>query len=351
MTFNHLKVEKSIFFIINYNIMKANIWKSSLSKLHQVKYWENTEAPSSKYTALASYTEIKNGQVINKGKCLDINSKNTIANKICTKKISNNLSKFTKSKFIYTIIFFNIIGIFCILSTLFNYNHKHISIIGGLFWIVIPLILFLDSNITILRKIWCQSFKPWFHFYSSLLETIAFCDLCTWDFRSLVIFPAFLFNQINIINSDAVYFKLDNCNKKIPLIQIILSILWKVLILYCLRFGYFYNIKPRNIVILTSQNNMTNSTNTLFHLNNASLFFTKSMALSLFLIGQIYFKCKYSNKLYSLHTHYTIKKNKEWNLINRKERIFKKMSLNGELINMKKLIFSDNLISIKEVSI
>ena len=90
------------------------------------------------------------------------------------------------------------------------------------------------------------------------------------------------------------------------------------------------------IEIIICDNNSTD--NTIFYLNNASLFFTKSMALSLFLIGQMYFKCKYSNKVYSLHTHYIIKKNSEWNLINRKERILKKNSLNEELKSMKKLV-------------
>ena len=326
-----------------------NRWKTSISKLHKVNYWKDTELPSSKYTALASYSQIIKGKLVSKGKCINIDSKETIANKICFKRVSNNISKLTNSRFVYSILFFNIIGIFCILSALFNYNHKHISIIGAIFWIIIPLILLLDSNVKILRRIWCQSFRPWIHFYSSLLETIAFCDLCGWDFRSFVIFPAFLFNQINIINSDAVYFKLDNCNKKIPLIQIILSILWKLFILFCLRFDYFYNIKPRNMIILTSNNNSTD--NTIFYLNNASLFFTKSMALSLFLIGQIYFKCKYSNKVYSLHTHYIIKKNSEWNLINRKERILKKNSLNEELKSMKKLVKNRDFTSINDITI
>ena len=89
------------------------------------------------------------------------------------------------------------------------------------------------------------------------------------------------------------------------------------------------------MLILTANYNGTNNTDTIFHLNNPSLFFTKSMALSLFLIGQMYFKCKYSSKVYSLHTHFTIKKNGEWNLINRNSRIFKKASLDGELLNIK----------------
>ena len=144
---------------------------------------------------------------------------------------------------------------------------------------------------------------------------------------------------------------MDNCNKKIPLIQIILSFLWKLFILFCLRFDYFYNIKPRNMLILTANYNGTNNTNTIFHLNNASLFFTKSMALSLFLIGQMYFKCKYSSKVYSLHTHYTIKKNSEWNLINRKQRILKKSSLNNELRDIKKIVNRNDFIAVNQITI
>lgn len=325
-------------------------WKSSLSKINQVNNWKENDLPSSKYTALAAFSEIRNGKLVNKGKCLNIDSKNTISKKFCNAIISNKISNLTKSNFIYSIIFFNLIGIGCILSALFNYNHKHISIIGAIFWIVIPIILFLDSNITILRRIWCQTFKPWIHLYSSILETIAFCDLCEWDFRTLIIFPAFLFNQINIINSDAVYFKLNQCNNKIPLIQILLSITWKFFILYCLRSGYFYNIKPRNMILLAKQYNETDST-TIYFLNNSSLFFTKNISLTLFLIGQAYFKCKHKNKLYFLHTHYTIKKNKEWNLIKREERIRKKSTLNNELLRIKEKISPKNIIFSKDIVI
>mgnify|MGYP006086902529 FL=1 len=325
-------------------------WKSSISKINQVNNWGETDLPSSMYTALASFSEFKEGNLVNKGKCLNIDSKNTIAKKFCNSIISKIISDLTKSSFIYSIIFFNLIGIFCILSAMFNYNHKHITIVGAIFWIIIPVILFLDSNITILKRIWCQTFKPWIHLYSSILETIAFCDLCAWDFRTFIIFPAFLFNQINIINSDAVYFKLNECNNRIPLIQILLSMTWKFFILYCLRFGYFYNIRPRNMIILTKQNNKTDST-TIYFLNNVSLFFTKNIALTLFLIGQIYFKCKNKHKLYFLHTHYTIKKNKEWNLINRKERITKKSTLNNELSRIKDKISPKNVVSSTDIII
>ena len=66
--------------------------------------------------------------------------------KFCNTIISNKISKLTKSSFIYSIIFFNLIGIGCILSALFNYDHKHISIIGAIFWIIIPIKLFLIIN-------------------------------------------------------------------------------------------------------------------------------------------------------------------------------------------------------------
>ena len=157
-----------------------------------------------------------------------------------------------------------------------------------------------------------------------------------------------LFNQINIINSDAVYFKLKS--KYIPLIQIIMSICWKFIMIYCLRFNYFKNIYPRNMLVLSSTSNY-NSTETIFYLNNVSLFFTKSMSLFLILCGQAYFKIKHLNKLYFLHTNYTIKKNKEWNELTRMERIYKKESLNNQVNSIKKKIKFKHFLPIDEISI
>jgi hypothetical protein len=322
-------------------------WKNSLEKLQNLNFWKDTESPSNKYTAIASFSEIINDNIIEKGKCLNINSNNTISSHICCNKVNKCISYFTFSKLMYSILLFNLIGILCILYILSDYTYTHISIIGTLCWITIPIILFLDSNITILKRIWLRTFKPWIHLYSSLIETIAFCDICGWDYRTVIIFPALLFNQINIINSDAVYFKLNS--GYIPLIQIILSIFLKFFIIYCLRFNHFKNIYPRDIFILTtntynSTNNITSnkSTETIFYLNNVSLFFTKSMSLFLILCSQAYFKLKYKNRLYFLHTSYTIKKNKEWNTINRFNRIYKKQSLNEQVTNIKKIITIDD---------
>tara|TARA_B110000902_G_C14224101_1_gene556311 strand:- start:348 stop:1361 length:1014 start_codon:yes stop_codon:yes gene_type:complete len=329
-------------------------WHNSIIKLKNVNFWNDTELPSNKYTALASYAEIINGITIEKGKCMNIDSNNTISQYICCNCFSNIITKITNSKLIYSIILFNILGILCILYILLDYSYKSLSYLGALCWLVIPIILFLDSNITILKRIWLKTFKPWIHLYASLLETIAFCDICGWDFRTFIIFPAMLFNQINIINSDAVYFKLKT--KSIPLIQIILSIMWKFFMIYCLRFGYFENIHPRNMIVLSSiSNNNTNmnntNTETIFYLNNVSLFFTKSMSLFIILCGEAYFKIKHTNKLYFLHTNYTIKKNKEWNIMNRNERIYKKQSLNKQVINIKQKIKTNNFSSIQNIVI
>ena len=323
-------------------------WKESLNKLKNINFWNDTELPSNKYTALASYTEVVNGIKIDKGKCMNIDSNNTISNFICFKNFSKFISRITSSKLIYSILIFNIIGVFCILYILFDYSYKILSYLGALFWIIIPIILLLDSNISILKRIWFRSFKPWLHFYSSLLETIAFCDICGWDSRTIIIFPAMLFNQINIINFDAVYFKLKI--KSIPLLQIFLSILWKFFIIYCLRLDYFKNIYPRNIIELSSGVNSSNPTQSeIFYLNNVSLFFTKSMSLFLILCGQAYFKIRYNNKLYFLHTHYTIKKNKEWNILHRNHRIHKKQSLNLQVNDIKDKI-KNNFTSIQNIA-
>ena len=348
-------------------------WKNSVEKLKNVNFWKDTELPSNKYTAMASFTEIINNNINEKGKCLNIDSNNTIASYICYPVISKSISYFTFSNWMYSILLFNLVGILCILYILFDYIHKSISILGALFWIIIPIILFLDSNITILKRIWLKTFRPWIHLYSSLLETIAFCDICGWDARTFIIFPAMLFNQINIINSDAVYFKLKS--KYIPLIQIIMSICWKFIMIYCLRFNYFKNIYPRNMLVLSSTSNYNtsnynttnynttnynttnynstnyNSTETIFYLNNVSLFFTKSMSLFLILCGQAYFKIKHLNKLYFLHTNYTIKKNKEWNELTRMERIYKKESLNNQVNSIKKKIKFKHFLPIDEISI
>ena len=80
----------------------------------------------------------------------------------------------------------------------------------GLLWFFLPLQNFLTANRNVLYRIWRKSMLPYIQLYVSVTETWAFCDLCDWDTRIYIAAPSMLFNQIMIINSDAVYFRPEN---------------------------------------------------------------------------------------------------------------------------------------------
>ena len=58
------------------------------------------------------------------------------------------------------------------------------------------------------------------------------------------------------------------------------------------------------------------------------------------LIGQIYFRTKNIEQLYSLRTHYTVKSNKEWNQVNRKSRIYKHQILEDDVFKVREVLKS-----------
>ncbi len=164
------------------------------------------------------------------------------------------------------------------------------------------------------------------------METWAFCDLCGWDERILIVAPPMLLNQVMIINSDAVYF--TSKDKHMILIQAFISILWKFIMLFCLRFGYFTDMHPRKMVTLMFGNTVVNGTNSTmnssgeeFFLNNISVYAGKTSSMIILLMGQIIFRIRHPEQAYALRTHYTVKSNREWNGMNRNNRIQKKDSL------------------------
>ena len=170
-----------------------------------------------------------------------------------------------------------------------------------------------------------------------------------------------------IINSDAVY--LTKKNKHMILIQAFISILWKLIMLYCLRFGYFMNMHPRKMFTLmidntetinyTTSNNYTsiNGTNSTinsittgsvttgsvttgsvttgsvkeFYLNNISVYAGKTSSMIILLMGQIIFRYRHPEQAYALRTHYTVKSNREWNEMNRNNRIQKNKNLKSHV--------------------
>ena len=308
-------------------------WKQASHKVQSVSHWKNEESTTSAYTAKASYNiTIHQHKTESKGQCIDINQKKTVIEKCFGEKTSVFCLKYSvnkKTKYIPIIInlFFYVIGFFLLCSD----NSVHSINFTGLIWLIVPIQNLLIANRDILWRIWRKSMLPYIQLYLSVIETYSFCDLCNWDNRICIIAPPLLFNQILIINSDAVFFKKEN--KKIIIIQILASIFWKFCFVIALRIGVFQNLNPKDMFIIMI-NPITVS------LSNITVFSSKTFSMIFLLMGQIYFRTKNIEQLYSLRTHYTVKSNKEWNILNRQNRIKKSQSLECDVFKVRKVLKS-----------
>ena len=310
-----------------------NKWKKASHKVQNVSHWKNQESTTSAYTAKAAYQIIRYPHVRElKGQCIDIDQKKTIIDLCCGEKTSifclkYSVNYFTKFIPIFINLFFYLIGYFLLCS---KNSVSNVNFIG-LVWLVVPIQNLLVANRDILWRIWRKSMLPYIQLYLSLIETYAFCDLCNWDNRICLVAPPLLFNQILIINSDAVFFKKEN--KKIIIIQIFASVFWKFCFVLALRFGLFQNLYPKDMFIIMI-NPITVS------LSNISVFTGKTFSMIFLLLGQIYFRTKNIEQLYSLRTHYTVKSNKEWNELNRQNRISRHQSLEDNVFKMRESLKS-----------
>lgn len=308
-------------------------WKEASHKVQNVSHWKNQESTTSAYTAKAAYDIIvfPNKREV-KGQCIDIDQKKTIIDLIGGEKTSifclkYSVNKITKFLPIIINLFFYVIGFFLLCSENSINNINYI----GLVWLVVPIQNLLVANRDILWRIWRKSMLPYIQLYLSLIETYAFCDMCLWDNRICLIAPPLLFNQILIINSDAVFFKKQN--KKIIIIQILISVFWKLCFVFALRYGLFQNLHPRDMFII-----MINPIEVGW--SNISVFTGKTFSMIFLLLGQIYFRTKNIEQLYSLRTHYTVKPNKEWNQVNRKSRIHKHQILEDDVFKVREVLKS-----------
>ena len=321
-------------------------WRKASHHIQEISHWKNSESTTRAYTAKASYRILlPNDQVKIRGECINIDQNDTIAKYCCGDKCSNTLLYIAHKKYRYVNTGLNSIGFMTGLMILFDFIPNWWSYILGTVWLILPIQIFLTANQGVIWRIWRKSMIPYLQLYMSFLETWAFCDLCGWDVRILIVAPPMLLNQIMIINSDAVYF--TSKDKHMILIQAFISILWKLIMLYCLRFGYFTDMRPRKMITLMFGNTIitnttgVNSTTTSeeFFLNNISVYAGKTSSMIVLLMGQIFFRIRHPDQAYALRTHYTVKSNREWNEMNRNNRIQKKDSLKchvGEMRNILK---------------
>ena len=309
------------------------LWQTAGHSVQNVSHWKNSESSTRAYTAKASFRILLPGdQIKTHGECINIDQNETISKKCCGETFSNLLLNIAHKKYRYVNTFLNSMGFILGLLILFNVIPNWWSYPLGGVWLILPIQIFLTANRDVMWRIWRKSMIPYLQLYMSFLETWAFCDLCGWDERILIVAPPMLLNQVMIINSDAVYFR--SGDKNMILIQAFISILWKLIMLYCLRFGYFTDMHPRKMITLMTDNIViNNSTNTTtgtreeFYLNNISVYAGKTSSMIVLLMGQIIFRIRHPEQAYALRTHYTVKSNREWNEMNRHNRIQKKDSL------------------------
>lgn len=294
-------------------------WKTLSHHVQDVSHWKNNEATTQCFSGKASFRYLdKNGEIKTRGETINIDQKNTISQIIFGNECSQCCLKFGHRKTKFITCFLNIIVSLISLFILCDYIPKIYSIYIGLLWILIPIHYFLMANRLVMKRMWKRSFLPWMQVYISLLETWAFCDLCSWDERIWIVGPPLILSQLTIINYDAVYF--TRKNKKIIIIHTLTALIWKMLLLFGVRFNYFNDIKYRKVLLIR-----TNPT--FLYLDNLSLYVSKTCSMMLFLVGQLYFRFKHKDKAYAIRTNYTIKTNKEWMKLNRKNRIKKKETL------------------------
>lgn len=295
------------------------LWKSAGHNVQTISHWKNSESTTRAFTAKASFRILSEDGLYARGECINIDQNETLAEICFGKKCSELLIHITHNDCLkYTNVFIN--AFFCIfgLSILYGKVSNNYSPYIGLLWLVLPLQILFTANRTILWRVWRKSMLPYIQLYVSVIETWAFCDLCGWDKRICLVSPPMLLNQFMIINSDAVYFKKKN--KKLILFKVIIAIIWKICMLFSLRFGLFVDMKPRKMFTLMIAPNE-------FFLNNISVFAGKTTSMIVLLMGQIIFRFRHPDQAYALRTNYTIKSNREWNELNRLNRINKKSFL------------------------
>ena len=315
-------------------------WVDAGSKIKEVNNWKNTESHAYKYTARASFEIIDDNY--KRGECIDIDRYENPSKKLCGEKISKccvNMAHKKHSKIITACI--NITCLSWGILILYGLLPKYYSLIG-LLWLILPINISCASNNNLLWRIWRKSMMPYIQLYVSLLEGYCFCDLCNWDIRITAMAPPLFFHNLMIINSDAVYFKKKD--KSIITVHLFIFLLWKIIIMFSLRFGYFKNIYQEDIFTImvnkneSIRNNTFTSQNDIVTINNGQLFFSKATSMVVLLIGQIIFRLRHSEQAYALRTNYTIKSNKEWNEINRKNRVSKRLTLDSDVKKTKEFL-------------
>ena len=171
--------------------------------------------------------------------------------------------------------------------------------------ILLCFILLLLSNKKLINRILLHSLTPYIKLYLCIVESYSICSLLGWSWRSLVACPMLISSQLCIFISDAVFYR----DTRHTVCLLVLFIAYRVGLIFCVRYSVFGNLQYD---VFTFSG---------FKFFNSGNFVSKSLSLVLFSISQLVFYCKYKRRLFSVRTCYTIMNNREWNDLERKQRL------------------------------
>jgi len=318
-------------------------WSKVHAQLSSAGTWSRYGEPLTQYTAKASYIERNDGtgEVSISGTIENIDRRDTIGRLCCGEKVARGCWRCGSGNCRYSIPLVNMVAIFASLLVLTHTIDVGYSFSVGILWFLLPLHLIFICNRKLMNHIWRRSAVPWIQVFVPGVQTYALCDLCNWDARIWVVAPPLILSQFMLIVADAVYFKPSQ--KNILRIIVVECFLWQVAMVAAVRMNWFPNLRPRNLFVV-----MLDGGSTPITINNAALFSSKAMSVLVCLFGQMYFRCKYLNRMYSLRSHYTMKQNAEWERSKGTTRASKKSKLKTEVAQTQLFLSDTDIIILHE---
>lgn len=206
------------------------------------------------------------------------------------------------------VVLFYVITIASFVVTLFPARTVFLRVccvVVGSLSVFFLLVLLLSSNKKLLYRILMRSVTPYVKLYLTAVEAYCLCSLLGWEWRCVASIPTIILSQFSVFVADAVFYK----NTRYTVALLVLFILYRIGIIACVRYSIFGEL---HYSVFTFAG---------FRFYNSGNLVSKSLSLLLFQVGQLIFYLRYKHRLFSVRTTYTILSNREWNALERKQRL------------------------------
>ena len=286
--------------------MATSKWSKARAHITDITHWHRYGEPTTSYTARASFIDVHPNKTVRvRGQLQNIDRRRTVARKFCGDTVAKCCWKFSTEAHATSCrscTWPPCRSPFTACATTESRRFTLSLAFSGYFS---PIHMLMASNVSILHRIWSRSVMPWLQLYLTILETVGFCDLLNWDARTFIVGPPMLLSQFMITVSDAMYFKPGH--KNVIILMILGCMLWNCLLLIGVRLHYFPRLVPRDLFTI-----MTTDDRRVVYINNAALFASKATSVLVCHFGQLWFRCRHPEMMYSLRSHYTLRRNDQW---------------------------------------